>query len=185
VSDFGHTFWYLCRAAGVVAYVLAFASTALGLSMTGDVLERWLRRHRVYDLHRFLSLLTLGFVVLHVFVVLPDRYFSFTVWQLLLPFASPYRPLYMTLGVFALYALAVVVGSFYVRGLVRYLMWRLVHYATFAVFVLSLAHAIGAGADAHSAWLQYTYAGTALVVFNLGVYRLLRGSARGIPVSTG
>jgi predicted ferric reductase len=185
VNEIDHSYWYLTRASGLAAYLLLFVSVTLGLSMTGDVLERWLRRYRVYDLHRFLSLLTLIVCVFHALIVLPDEYIGFSVAELLLPFASPYRPEFMALGVFALYLTAFIVGTFYLRRLVGYPAWRLIHYATFGAFTLALVHGIGAGTDTPAAWAQYVYAATALVAFNLLVYRAIKGSARGIRPGTG
>jgi predicted ferric reductase len=181
MNDIDHTYWYLSRAFGLVAYLLLFASVTLGLTLTGDPLSRWVQRFRLYDLHRFLSLVTLGASIVHVLIVLPDRYIAFSLVELFLPFASPYRPLYTALGGFALYLMAVIIGSFYARRFVSYRAWRLLHYATIAVFVLAVAHGVGAGTDTQEAWAQYLYAVTAVVAFNLLVYRLLKGSARGIP----
>jgi predicted ferric reductase len=181
VNEIDHTYWYLTRASGFVAYLLLFASVVLGLTMTGDVVERWLRRYRVYDLHRFLSLLTLCVTVFHALVVLGDEFIGFSVAELLLPFASPYRPEYMALGVFSLYLSGFIVASFYVRRWLTYPAWRLLHYATFVAFTLALVHGIGAGTDTEGAWGQYLYAATGLVAFNLLVYRVFKGSARGIP----
>jgi predicted ferric reductase len=176
-----HTYWYLTRAAGFVAYLLLFSSAVLGLVMTSDLTGRWYRRFQAYDVHRFLSLLTLGFVVFHVFIVLPDRYIGFSLVELLVPFASPYRPEFMALGILALALLLLVVGSFYARRLVGFRTWRLLHYATFALFVMAMAHGIGAGTDSGQAWAAYFYAGSGLIVFNLALYRALRGSSRGLP----
>jgi sulfoxide reductase heme-binding subunit YedZ len=173
-----HTYWYLNRAAGLVAYLLLFAAVFLGLSMTGGVLERFLRRYRVYDFHRFVSLLALGATVFHVLIVLPDRFVRFGLLDLLVPFVSSYKPLYTALGIFGLYLMAAIVGAFYVRNLISYRAWRLLHYGTFAAFVLALVHGIGGGTDTQAAWVQYTYAATGLLAFNMLVFRLLKGSAR-------
>jgi predicted ferric reductase len=179
--DGGHTFWYLTRAAGFVAYLLLFASLVLGLLMTSDLVSRWYRRFQVYDLHRFLALFTLGFTLFHVFIVLPDRYIGFSLVDLLVPFASPYRPEFMALGILALALIGLMVGSFYGRRLIGYRTWRWLHYLTFAVFVTAMAHGLGAGSDSSTAWASYLYAGTGLVVFNLTVYRVFKGSSRGLP----
>jgi predicted ferric reductase len=178
MNDIDHTYWYLNRASGFVAYLLLFVAVGLGLTMTGGVLERVLRRYRVYDLHRFVSILTLGVCVFHVLIVLPDDFIRYSLAQVLLPFASPYEPLFIALGGFSLYLTALIVGTFYVRHLVSYHVWRLLHYGTFVAFALALVHGVGAGADSGSGWAQYLYAATALVAFNLLVYRALRGSAR-------
>jgi methionine sulfoxide reductase heme-binding subunit len=176
-----HTFWYLTRASGFVAYLLLFSSLVLGLTMTGDVAARRLKRFQIYDLHRFLSLFTLGFSVFHMLIVLPDRYIGFSIIELVVPFASPYRPEFMALGIIALALLGLVVGSFYARHLVGYRTWRVIHYMTFVVFVSAAAHGIGAGTDSGSAWAPYLYALSILAVFNLTVYRMMKGSTRGLP----
>jgi predicted ferric reductase len=181
MDEIDHTYWFLSRAAGIVAYLLLFASVSFGLAMTGTLVERWLRRYRLYDLHRYLSLVTLAMTLFHAVIVLPDRYIRFTPVELFLPMASPYRPEFMALGVIGLYVLGAVILSFYLRGLISYRGWRIIHYATFGVFVLALLDGIGAGTDTSAAWVQYMYAVTGVIVFNLGVYRVLKGSARGIP----
>ena len=155
MNDIDHTFWYLTRASGFVAYLFLSASVVLGLSMTGTLLERWVRRYRIYDFHRFLSLITLGATVFHVLIVLPDDFIGFRLEELLVPFASPFEPLFMALGILSLYLIAFVIASFYLRHLIHYRAWRLIHYATFGGFVLALAHGVGAGTDTQAAWAQY------------------------------
>ena len=177
-----HTFWYLTRTAGIVAYMLLFFSVTLGLMMTTGLFDRIVARFRVYDVHRFLSLLTLGVTLFHVFIVLPDEYIGFSVPELLIPFASPYEPLFMALGVVSLYVMIIAIGAFYLRPLVSYPVWRLLHYTTFGVFVLALVHGLGAGTDSDAGWMLWLYTLTGLIVFNLTVYRILRGSARGIEM---
>ena len=178
-----HSFWYLTRASGFVAYLLIFASLVMGLVMTGDLSGRWYRRFQVYDLHRFLSLFTLAFTVFHAMVVLPDAYIGFNLWELIVPFASPYRPGYMALGVIGLHLMGLAAGSFYLRHLIGYRTWRFLHYVTFVAFVAAFIHGIGAGSDSDTSWAPYLYAVTGLVAFNLLVYRALKGSARGLPAA--
>ncbi len=180
MSNVDHTYWYFTRASGLVAYLLLFTSVGLGLSMTGGTLERWLRRFRLYDFHRFISLLTLGMTIFHILVVLPDRFIGFSLSELLVPFASPYEPLHMALGAFAFYLTGLIIATFYLRTLVSYRVWRLIHYATFVAFALALAHGAGAGIDTQGAWAQYLYAVTGLIAFNLLIYRILKGGARGV-----
>ena len=178
MSEIDHTYWYLTRAAGFVSYLLLFFAVTFGLTMTGGLLERWLRRYRVYDFHRFLSLLAVGFLIIHIVIVLPDRYISFSVAELLVPFASHYEPAYMAFGVFSFYLVAFIVGTFYLRHIVTYRIWRVVHYTTFLAFTLALIHGIGAGTDTAAPWAKYLYAATGLIAFNLLVFRVLKGAAR-------
>jgi predicted ferric reductase len=110
-----HEFWYLSRAAGFVAYLLLFVSVVLGVSMGTRLIERFARRNFVFDLHRFTTLLALAFTFFHVYVLLGDGRFRFSVWELSLPFLSPYRAWQTAVGVFTFYGMALVAGSFYVR----------------------------------------------------------------------
>ena len=181
MTEIDHTYWYLTRASGFVAFLLLTASVVFGLSMTGGLLERWVRRYRIYDFHRFLSLITLCVTLFHVFIVLPDEFIGFSLDELLLPFVSPFEPLFMALGIFSLYLTAFIIASFYLRQLIHYRVWRLIHYATFAAFVLALGHGVGAGTDTEASWAQDLYAASGLIVFNLLVYRVLKGQARDIP----
>jgi hypothetical protein len=57
---------------------------------------------------------------------------------------------------------AVIVASFYVRGLIGTAAWRRLHRWTFAVWALGLVHTLGAGSDARSAWLLLVLGLTAL-----------------------
>jgi predicted ferric reductase len=170
----GHAFWYLTRATGMVSFVLLTASVSLGLLMTAKASSR-LRRNAIYDIHRFLALLTLTLTAVHVFIVLPDEFISFSVWELLVPFASPYEPAFMALGTLALYLMGVVVATFYMRPLVPYAAWRAIHYATFSVFAMALAHGIGAGSDSGTFWAQGLYfagGGIVVVLLALRVWRI-------------
>ena len=54
------------------------------------------------------------------------------------------------------------------------------HYATFGVFAMALAHGAGAGTDTQSLWARDMYAVTGFVVFDLLVIRLVRGTTRGV-----
>src|SRR5258708_5732461 len=109
-------------------------SVVLGLTMNTRLADRFVRRNATYDMHRFISILALGFTLFHIYILLGDGYFNYPVQQLSLPFLSPYRPLEIAIGVFATYALVIVVGSFYLRRFIGYRAWRTLHYLTFALF---------------------------------------------------
>ncbi len=159
-----HTFWYLTRAAGFIAYILLFGSVTLGLVLTTSIPKGY-RRFDIFDIHRFLALLALFVTIFHMFIVLPDQFIGFTVWELLVPFTSPYAQFYMGLGTLAVYLMAIVIGTFYLRPLVPYSAWRTIHYATFAVYAMALVHGIGAGSDTSVTWALGLYAVTGGIVW--------------------
>jgi hypothetical protein len=167
-----HEFWYLSRAAGFTAYLLLFISVALGISIGTRLADRFAKRNTIFDLHRFTTILALAFSLFHVFILLGDGYFNFNIWQLMIPFVSPYRTWQTAVGVFALYTLALLIASFYVRRFIGYRAWRAVHFATFAMFAGVTLHGITAGTDTTQAWAKLIYIATGAATLSLIVYRI-------------
>ena len=167
-----HEFWYLSRSAGFTAYLLLFVSVALGIAMGTRLVERFARRNLIFDIHRFTTILALAFTLFHVYILLADGYFNFNVWQLSIPFLSPYRSWQTASGVFALYIMAIVIVSFYVRQHIGYRAWRALHYLTFGLFALAMLHGITAGTDTTEPWAKLIYLGTGAGIAALIAYRL-------------
>ena len=94
----GKAFWYLTRASGVVSIVLLSATILLGIvASVGWTSTRW-PRFLSQDVHRNLSLLCIGFVGVHVVTTVADGYVPIGFLDVILPFRSPYRPIYLGLG---------------------------------------------------------------------------------------
>jgi len=127
-----------------------------------------------FELHRFTSLLGLGFAAIHALVLLGDQYSAYTLAQLLVPFmGTNYRPEWVGLGQLSLYALAVVAFTFYFRDRLGTHVWRLIHMLSFALFLMVLLHGIKSGTDTGN-WFGLTlYGVSAGSVLLVGVYRLL------------
>ncbi|MBI5288368.1 MAG: ferric reductase-like transmembrane domain-containing protein [Chloroflexi bacterium] len=166
-----HEFWYMSRAAGFTAYGLLFVSTALGIVIGTRLMGR-LARNTTYDIHRFASILALVFTTFHVFILLGDAYFHYSIWQLLVPFLSPYRGWQTAAGVFGLYLLIIVVASFWIRRFIGYRAWRGLHFAAFALFGLATLHGVTAGTDTSAAWGRAVYLGAGGVTLALIAYRI-------------
>lgn len=165
-------FWYLSRAAGFTAYLLLFASVALGIAIGTRFADRIAKRNTIFDLHRFTTILALAFTLFHVYILLFDGFFNFNVWQLSVPFLSPYRVWQTAVGVFAMYALALVVVSFYVRQFIGYRAWRAIHFVTFVMFAGAALHGITAGTDTVEPWAKLIYLATGAVTLALVIYRI-------------
>jgi predicted ferric reductase len=168
-----HFFWYLARTSALVAYMLLFINFCLGIGLTTSYLDRSWGRWRVYDLHQFTTALGGALIGLHILALLGDSYFNFTIGQLLTPMSSPYRPLWVTLGVVALYGGAVIVLSHYLRRLIGVKTWRILHYLSFLCFFAILFHGIKAGTDSSTLWVQGLYIGTGTGAVFLFLWRFL------------
>lgn len=166
-----HEFWYLSRAAGFTAYLLLFVSVALGIAIGARLTDPIAKRASVFDLHRFTTLLALAFTLFHVYVMLGDGYFNLNVWQLSVPFLSPYRTWATAVGVASLYVMVLVIGSFYVRRHIGYKTWRALHFLTFALYAGAILHGITSGTDTTQAWARFIYVTTGMAIVLLILYR--------------
>jgi predicted ferric reductase len=165
--------WYLSRAAAFVAYMLLWWSMILGLSMTNRLARVWPGGPTAGELHEQASLLGLAFVLLHALVLIGDQYIGYTLPQILIPFATSYLPFWVGLGQIGLYLMVLVTVSFYVRRWIGARAWRILHYLSFAVFVMALFHGVVSGTDTGTLWALVMYAGSALSVAGMTIYRIV------------
>jgi len=173
------TFWILARASGLTAYVLLTLSMLAGLVVKSRPFGRAVRAASVTDTHRFLTLLALGALALHGTALVLDTAVKVPLGALLLPGASPYRPLPTALGVVAAELMALVVVSFPLRKRVGMRAWRRLHWATYAVFALATAHGLAAGTDSARPWAFGLYLGAVGAVVFATAWRALVQPQRG------
>jgi len=164
--------WYVTRAAGLMAYLLLWLSTAWGIAVSSKIFDPALQGAFTYDFHQFTSLLSIGFVVLHVLVLLADRYLPFSVAAILVPFIAPYRPLWVGIGVIGFYLTLLVTVTFYIRRRIGIKTFRMIHLLSYITFVFAAIHSLMAGTDSPLAATQWMYAGTTLVIVFLTTYRI-------------
>lgn len=177
--DPGHHIWWLAsRSLGVVAIVLVSLSVGLGLALSGRLLRGPGRPARVKTLHEALALSGLIAILLHGLLLLGDSYLRPGLAGIALPFALASQPAWTALGIIAGWLAAIVTLSFYVRRLIGVALWRWLHRWTLVVYVLGLAHTLGSGTDARSAWLLATLAVTAVPIVFAGVHRALPAPRR-------
>ena len=160
------TFWLVARASGLTAYILLTLSVLAGLILKSRPFGRAVKAASVMDLHRVLSLLGLAILGVHGTALLLDRTVHMPIAGLLVPGASPYRPVAVSFGVVAAELMTLVVVSFSVRKLIGQKRWRLLHWSTYAIFGLATAHGLLAGSDSAQPWTRDLYLGAvAAVVF--------------------
>jgi hypothetical protein len=169
--------WYLARASGVVAYVLLTLVVLAGVGLAGKVRLTW-PRFAVVDVHRFGSILVGVFIAVHATTLALDTYLPFSIAQLVVPFASRYRPLPTALGIVAMELLVAVAVTNVLRSRLPYRAWRRVHYLTLLVWLAATVHGLTVGSDRGSAWLDAIYFSSIAAVLTAVVVRVsprLRG----------
>ncbi len=167
--------WDVARAGGFTAYILLTLSVAVGLALTmqWQSPSKWPRLLNS-ELHNFITLLTLIFTGIHVLAVWIDPFTSFGWNEVFIPFVSHYRPLWMALGIVALY-LGLAIGlSTWIRPLIGYTWWRRLHILTLVVYALVTVHGIATGSDTQTWWGVIVYTASVILVGGLLLSRLLR-----------
>jgi predicted ferric reductase len=167
-------YWYLSRSSGLAAYGLLWISMAMGLLISNKMARIWPGGPTAFELHQYTSLLGLNLALFHMLILLGDRFIEYKLVQLLLPFESVnYQPFAVGLGQTAFYALIIISISFYLRKLIGHRLWRLVHYVSFAGFLLVAVHGWLAGSDSGTPVAQALYLGSAISLVFLLIYRLI------------
>lgn len=153
------TFWLLARSSGFTAYVLLTASGLAGLVLKSRPFGRAVRAATVLELHRFIALLALGAVALHGVSLVADRTLRMPLAGLLVPGASPYRPVTVACGAVSAELAALVAVSFPLRRHIGQRTWRRLHWTTYVIFALATAHGLFAGSDSARPWARDIYLG--------------------------
>ena len=170
-------YWYLTRGSGVVALVLLTASLCLGIAGVVRLRTNRLPSFAVTGLHRNLTLLSIVFVVFHVVTSVLDGYAPIGWKDAVVPFLSPYRPLWLGLGAVAFDLLLALVVTSLLRARLGIRMWRAVHWLAYVSWPVALVHSLGTGSDARAGWLQLVGLVCVGVVAGAVALRLARGSA--------
>ncbi|OGO66865.1 MAG: hypothetical protein A2Z37_08500 [Chloroflexi bacterium RBG_19FT_COMBO_62_14] len=167
-------YWYLARSSAFAAYVLLWASMVFGLIITNKMARVWPGGPTAFDIHQHVSLIGLAFALFHGLILVGDRFIGYTVGQVLIPFAGvAYRPAWVGIGQLSFYLLALVGLSFYVRKLLGHRTWRVIHFLSFAVFLMAMAHGVMSGTDTKSWWARDLYWTTGGSTLFLTIYRVL------------
>lgn len=171
------TLWYVTRATATAAYVLLTVTVILGMlrSIGRQASERvsWI----VDELHQITATLTGVLILAHIVTLILDPFLPFSVLNVLVPLAEPYRPTSVRFGVVALYLMFLVLVSSWIRRRMSYRLWRGVHYFALLGFALVTAHGFLAGSDKDEPWMRAIYAGAAAAVAFLLLVRVFAGPA--------
>lgn len=168
--------WYATRGTGVVALLLLTASLFLGVLSSARWRTPKLPRFLVGTLHRNLALLAIAFVAAHVVTAVADRFAPIGYKDGVVPFLSPYRPIWLGLGTVAFDLLLALVVTSLLRARLGIRLWRAVHWLAYASWPVALLHSLGTGSDARFGWMSFVAFGSCLAVLLALAVRLARSS---------
>lgn len=155
-----------------MAYGLLAGSVILGLLVSSKLFGRAISAKALTFGHEGLAVGSLLATITHLVALGLDDYVDFGLRSLLVPGASSWEPQAVALGVVAMWMLAIVTVSFYIRKAIGQKAWRFVHYSSFGSFVAAFAHGIMAGTDSGNPVALAMYGATGAVVAVLLIARI-------------
>ena len=162
--------WLGIRASGVTAWGLLTAVMVWGLLLRTRLLPA-ASPARLLNMHRWLGALALGFLAVHLGLLLVDPVIRFTVPQLLIPGIAPWEPFAVALGTVALWLMIPVsaIGRLRTKlGKNGARLFQKSHLIAYSAWPLATAHYVLAGTDALAEWsIALIITGAALIVFLL------------------
>jgi len=162
--------WFGIRASGVTAWGLLTAVMVWGLLLRTRLLPN-ASPARLLNLHRWLGALALGFLAIHLGLLLVDPVIRFTIPQMLIPGLAPWEPFAVALGTLAMWFMLPVSAIGRLRqklGKNGARLFQKSHLIAYAAWPLATAHYVLAGTDALAEWsIALIITGAAVIVFLL------------------
>ncbi len=148
----GSTIWFLSRATGIVAFILLTVTVVLGVVTSLRWQSRDVPRFVIEYVHRNVTILVMVFIAIHVTTVVVDGFAPIGWLAAVIPFTSPYRPIWLSLGALGFDLLLAVAVTSWLRHRVGFKVWRFLHWSAYASWLAVLIHALGTGTDTHEGW---------------------------------
>jgi sulfoxide reductase heme-binding subunit YedZ len=165
---------------GVVAMVLLTAVVVFGVLVNRQGRLPGLPGYAGLSLHRFLSLLAVGFLAVHIVTAVADPFAGIRLAAAIIPLASASKPVWIGLGAVSFDLMAALILTSLLRRHIGRRSWRAVHWLAYACWPAALAHSIGSNSDMSSGRLLDLTAGCILAVLAAAGWRLT-GTLRAVP----
>ena len=164
--------WLFERLFAWLSYIAVAGSVIYGLLLSTKILDAIAHRPISFSLHQDLAAFGLGLAAIHGMLLGLDHSVPFSFAQILVPGLAPHAPAAVAFGQVALYLMAAVTASFYLRKRIGQRTWRTFHYVTFLAFAGATVHGIGSGSDSNAPWAEAIYLASAILVLFLLTYRI-------------
>jgi hypothetical protein len=168
-------YWYLTRGTGTITLILVTLSVALGVANVRRLRTVNVPRFVLDAVHRNVSLLAMAFLVVHIVTSLLDGFAPIRLLDVIVPFSSAYRPLWVGFGAVAFDLLVAVLITSLLRRRFGYRTWRAVHWGAYACWPFALLHGLGTGSDTKAGWMLVLVGGCVIVMIVALVARATAG----------
>lgn len=168
-----YSWWLASRAAGITAFLFITLSTILGLVMASGIIRKKGIKAKLMPAHEYMALFALLALAVHGLTLLGDKWLKTSFAGITVPGVIGYRPFWVAIGIVAGYITALLALSFYGRKYVGVKRWRKLHRLIVVVWVMGVAHSLGAGTDAGTAWFRILIIASVAPALFLTLYRWL------------
>lgn len=170
--------WFITRGTGAISLLLLTLAVALGIANVRRTRIGETPRFVLDSVHRTASLLAVSFVVVHVLTTLLDGFAPITLLDVVVPFGSSYRPLWLGFGAVAFDLLIAIAITSLLRRRLGYRAWRSTHWLAYASWPVALIHGLGTGTDTRTHWMLVLTAGCVAVMVAAVIVRVTAGWPR-------
>lgn len=178
--------WYISRASGILAAVLLVVLIISGIGLLTGYTYKVLEPLPAWAAHRAVGIAFTVSVLIHIFILLFDKFIGFKLADVLVPFYSDYKPqtlgglelgaIAMAFGVLALYAIIAVVVSSLLWMQKHPKPWRLLHYLSYVILFFVFIHGLMLGTDLKHMWAKALWFGGAVILLVSIASRLRRAN---------
>jgi methionine sulfoxide reductase heme-binding subunit len=133
-------------ATGVISMTLLTAVVVLGVLVNRKGRLPGLPRFAGLHWHRYLALLAVGFLALHILTAIAAPFAGIGFAAAVVPFASARDPFWLGLGAVAFDLVIALIATSLLRRHIGRRTWRAVHWLAYACWPVALAHSLGTGA---------------------------------------
>lgn len=164
--------WYFSRAAGIVAYMFLFLIMMSGIMIKTKTIYDFISPSSAWTIHQYIGITLTIAIFAHIFSLLFDSFLNVSIKELFIPFISDFEPIFIGLGVVALYLFVAVMASSLFYKIKTPKLWRLLHYLAYPTFILIFIHGVAIGSDTATPWMQVIYWSTASMMLASTGYRI-------------
>jgi len=167
--------WLSSRAAALTAFFTLAAALLTGQALRSAMFEGAMRNRELSNLHRFLTICWVPFVLLHVLTMTLDSVARTSPVDLFIPFRLVYAALPVGLGTIGFDLLLLVSVTSYLRRHLDPTAWRWLHRLSYVMFGVFVLHALLAGSDFARPLVLAPAAGVIAFIAIVSVARLAFG----------
>jgi hypothetical protein len=165
--------WYVARSSGIVAWATITASILWGLTLSSRLVRMRGVPAWLLDLHRYLGTLSLVFVLIHLGGLWADNYVYFGWSELFIPMKSAWKSSAVAWGIVAFYFLAAIQITSWLMRHIKRKIWHAIHLTSIGLWISATVHTFLAGQDRHNVLLQWFVFGSAILVVQLTLFRII------------